>query len=78
MVAAAGFRRAFAQAAAEAETAARVFEWKAVGDVCHVAFGQGGIAESERGALLYQRHIAPSGKQPLAHYAKRRGRSINR
>lgn len=42
------------------------------------AFGQGGIAESERGALLYQRHIAPSGKQPLAHYAKRRGRSINR
>lgn len=42
------------------------------------AFGQGGVAESERGALLYQRHIAPSGKQPLAHYAKRRGRSINR
>lgn len=42
------------------------------------AFGQGGVAESERGALLYQRHIAPSGKQPLAHYAKRRGRSVNR
>ena len=42
------------------------------------AFGQGGIAESERGALLYQRHIVSRGKQPLAHYAKRRGRSINR
>lgn len=42
------------------------------------AFGQGGIAESERGALLYQRHIVSRGKQALAHYAKRRGRSINR
>ena len=34
------------------------------------AFGQGGIAESERGALLYQRHIVSRGKQALAHYAK--------
>ena len=41
-------------------------------------FGQGRVAESERGALLYQRHIVSRGKQALAYYAKRRGRSINR
>ena len=42
------------------------------------ALGQGRVAESERGALLYQRHIVPGGKQTLAYYAKRRGRSVNR
>ena len=42
------------------------------------ALGQGRVAESERRALLYQRHIVSRGKQTLAYYAKRRGRSINR